>query len=110
MSLTEQGLLAALATVIDPHTGKDFVSTRAVRNVQISGSDVAFDVELGYPAKSLVADYRKQLIAAAKTLPGVENVSANVYTKVQAHAVQRGVQLVPGVKNIIAVASGKAMS
>lgn len=49
MSLTEQGLLAALATVIDPHTGKDFVSTRAVRNVQISGSDVAFDVELGYP-------------------------------------------------------------
>lgn len=107
MSLTEQGLLAALATVIDPHTGKDFVSTRAVRNVQISGSDVAFDVELGYPAKSLVADYRKQLIAAAKTLPGVENVSANVYTKVQAHAVQRGVQLVPGVKNIIAVASGK---
>lgn len=107
MSLTEQGLLAALATVIDPHTGKDFVSTRAVRNVQISGSDVAFDVELGYPAKSLIADYRKQLIAAAKTLPGVENVSANVYTKVQAHAVQRGVQLVPGVKNIIAVASGK---
>ena len=43
MAVTEQGLLAALASVCDPHTGKDFVSTRAVRNVQISGGDVAFD-------------------------------------------------------------------
>ena len=107
MSLTEQGLLAALATVIDQHTGHDFVSSRAVRNVQISGGDVAFDVELGYPAKSVIPAFRKQLIAAAKTVAGVENVSANVYTKVQSHAVQRGVQLLPGVKNIIAVASGK---
>ena len=107
MSLTEQSLLAALASVIDPHTATDFVSTRAVRNVQISGGDVAFDVELGYPAKSIIPELRKQLIAAAKNVAGVENVSANVYTKVQAHAVQRGVQLLPGVKNIIAVASGK---
>ena len=107
MSLTEQSLLAALATVIDPHTGSDFVSSRAVRNVQISGGDVAFDVELGYPAKSVIPAMRQQLIAAVKTVAGVENVSANIYTKVQSHAVQRGVQLLPGVKNIIAVASGK---
>ena len=107
MSLSEQSLLAALANVIDPQTGKDFVSTRAVRNVQISGADVAFDVELGYPAKSLIPALRKSLIDAAKTVAGVDNVSANVYTKVQSHAVQRGVQLLPGVKNIIAVASGK---
>lgn len=107
MSLTEPSLLAALASVNDPHTGTDFVSTRSVRNVQISGGDVAFDVELGYPAKSLIPELRKAFIAAAKTLPGVENVSVNISTKVQAHAVQRGVQLLPGVKNIIAVASGK---
>ena len=43
MALTEQALLAAIAGVQDPHTGKDFVSTRAVRNVQINGGDVAFD-------------------------------------------------------------------
>ena len=107
MSLTEQSLLAALASVIDPHTGQDFVSTRAVRNVQISGGDVAFDVELGYPAKSVIPELRKQLIAAAKTLDGVDNVSANLTVKIKSHAVQRGVQLLPGVKNIIAVASGK---
>ena len=107
MALTEQALLAAIAGVQDPHTGKDFVSTRAVRNVQINGGDVAFDVELGYPAKSLVPELRRQFIAAAKGVAGVENVSVNINTKVIAHAVQRGVQLLPQVKNIIAVASGK---
>jgi len=107
MSVTEQGLLAALSSVQDPHTGKDFVGTRALRNVQISGGDVAFDVEMGYPAKSLVPALRSAFIAAAKSVPGVQNVSVNFSTKVIAHAVQRGVQLLPGVKNIIAVASGK---
>ena len=107
MAVTEQGLLAALAQVCDPHTGKDFVSTRALRNVQISGGDVAFDVELGYPAKSLVPELRRQLVAAARGVPGVENVSVQIATKVVAHAVQRGVQLLPQVKNILAVASGQ---
>ena len=107
MALTEQELLAAIAGVTDPHTGKDFVSTRALRNVQISAGDVAFDVELGYPAKSLVPELRRSLVAAAKGVAGVSNVSVNITTKVIAHAVQRGVQLLPQVKNIIAVASGK---
>ena len=107
MAVTEQGLLAALASVCDPHTGKDFVSTRAVRNVQISGGDVAFDVELGYPAQSLVPELRRQFISAAKGVAGVDNVSVNITTKVVAHAVQRGMPLLSGVKNIIAVASGK---
>ena len=107
MAVTEQGLLAALSSVLDPHTGQDFVSTRALRNVQITGGDVAFDVELGYPAKSLVPELRRSLVAAAKAVAGVENVSVNITTKVVAHAVQRGVQLLPQVKNIIAVASGK---
>ncbi|MDP3229026.1 MAG: iron-sulfur cluster carrier protein ApbC [Acidovorax sp.] len=107
MAVTEQGLLAALSTVLDPHTGKDFVTSRALRNLQITGGDVAFDVELGYPAKSLVPELRRSLVAAAKGVAGVENVSVNITTKVLAHAVQRGVQLLPQVKNIIAVASGK---
>ncbi len=102
-----EALNKALAAVIDPNTGRDFVSSKAIKNVSISGGDVAFDVELGYPAKSQVPAFRKALVAAAKTVAGIENVSANVYFKVSAHAVQRGVQLLPKVKNIVAVASGK---
>jgi ATP-binding protein involved in chromosome partitioning len=104
---TDATLLEALKSVIDPNTGKDFVSGRQVKNLRIEGGDVAFDVELGYPAKSQVPALRKALVAAARTLPGVENVSVNVTTKVIAHAVQRGVPLLPRVKNIVAVASGK---
>ena len=104
---TQDQLLAALATVLDANTGKDFVSSKSIKNLQITGDDVAFDVELGYPAKSQIPAIRKSLIAAAKAAPGVGNVSVNVTVKIASHSVQRGVQLLPNVKNIIAVASGK---
>jgi len=107
MALTPEGLMDALKAVQDPNTGKDFVATRSLKNLQISDGDVSFDLELGYPAKSQHPAMRKALVAAAKTVPGVSNVSVNIVTKVISHAVQRGVQLMPNVKNIIAVASGK---
>jgi len=107
MTVTAQVVLDAIKSVIDPNTGKDFVSTKAVKNLTVSDGDVAFDVELGYPAKSQIAGLRKALIAAAKGVAGVANVSVNVTVNIVAHAVQRGVQLLPRVKNIVAVASGK---
>jgi ATP-binding protein involved in chromosome partitioning len=107
MAVTEQALMDALKSVVDPNTGKDFVATKAIRNLSIQGGDVAFDVELGYPAKSQIPVLRKALVAAARGVPGVDNVSANLSVKIAAHAVQRGVALLPNVKNIVAVASGK---
>ena len=102
-----QAVQEALKTVVDPNTGKDFVSAKQLRNLRAEGGDVSFDVELGYPAKSQIPALRKALIAAARTVAGVENVSVNLSTKIVAHAVQRGVQLINGVRNVIAVASGK---
>ncbi|MDB5730893.1 MAG: hypothetical protein JWQ03_788 [Variovorax sp.] len=107
MSVSEQVLLDALGRVTDPLAGQDFVSTKALRQLSIAGGDVSFSVELGYPAQSQWPALRAALIGAARTVPGVENVSVSFSTKVVSHAVQRGVQLLPGVKNIIAVASGK---
>ena len=107
MTVDQGALLAALQTVIDPNTGKDFVSTKQLKNLQVAGGDVAFDVVLGYPAKSQVPALRQALIAAARTVAGVDNVSANLQWQVIAHSVQRGVPLLPQVKNIVAVASGK---
>jgi ATP-binding protein involved in chromosome partitioning len=107
MPVTETALLDALKAVVDPNTGKDLVSTRLLKNLKIDGGDVAFDVELGYPAKSQIPLLRKALIAAARSVAGVDNVSVNLSSKIIAHAVQRGVQLLPNVKNIVAVASGK---
>lgn len=107
MAVVEQTVIDALKGVIDPNTGRDFVSSKAVKNLTITDGDVAFDVELGYPAKSQIPGFRKELIAAAKSVAGVANVSVNVTTKITAHSVQRGVALLPKVKNIVAVASGK---
>ncbi|MEF7613669.1 iron-sulfur cluster carrier protein ApbC [Aquincola sp. MAHUQ-54] len=106
-SPTETALLEALKSVVDPHTGQDFVATKQLRNLRVDGADVSFDVQLGYPAQSLFPALRKALVAAARAVPGVGNVSVNLSSAVVAHAVQRGVQLLPGVKNVIAVASGK---
>ncbi|MBE0473539.1 iron-sulfur cluster carrier protein ApbC [Rhodoferax sp.] len=107
MSVVEQTVLDALKGVIDPNTGRDFVSSKAVKNLTVTDGDVAFDVTLGYPAKSQIPGFRKELIAAAKSVAGVANVSVNIVTNITAHAVQRGVALLPKVKNIVAVASGK---
>jgi len=107
MSVNESTVLQALAAVVDPNTGRDFVSGKQVRQLRVEGGDVSFDLELGYPARSQHAALRAALVAAARTVPGVGNVSVSITTRITAHAVQRGVQLLPGVKNIIAVASGK---
>lgn len=107
MTITEQSIQAALKAVIDPNTGKDFVASRSAKNIRVTGNDVTLDVELGYPAKSQVEALRAAVVAGLQGISGIGNVSVNVYSTVVAHTVQRGVKLIPGVKNIIAVASGK---
>ncbi len=107
MSITLEAVKAALSTVVDPNTGRDLVSGKSVKNLQLDGADVSFEVELGYPAKSQLDVIRRLAITAVRGVPGVGNVSVNVHSKIVAHAVQRGIKLMSNVKNIIAVASGK---
>ena len=106
MSLSDAAVQETLRKLVDPNTGKDFLSSRAARNIKMSGEDVSLDVELGYPGKSQHEPIRRQVTQALKHA-GARNVTVKVTSKVVAHAVQRGVKLVPGIKNIIAVASGK---
>ena len=105
--ITEQTIQNALRNVLDPNTGRDFVSGRSIKNIKLSGADVTLDVALGYPAKSQLEVLRTLVVAGLQGIPGIGKITANVYSTVVAHAVQRGVKLIPGVKNIIAVASGK---
>ena len=108
MSFTDTEVQSALKSLIDPNTQKDFVSGKSVKNIKIAGADVALDILLGYPAKSVWEEIRVMIEAHLKAvLPKVGKVTVNVSSKVVPHAVQRGVKLVDGVKNIIAVASGK---
>jgi len=106
MPLSEAQVQSTLRGLVDPNTGKDFLSTRSARNIKLAGDDVSLDVELGYPGRSQHEPIRRQITQALKAA-GAASVSVHVASKVVAHAVQRGVKLIPGIKNIIAVASGK---
>ncbi|HET6263677.1 MAG TPA: iron-sulfur cluster carrier protein ApbC [Usitatibacter sp.] len=107
MPLTDKDVLAALSELIDPVTQRNYVESKAVKNVKIEGDRVSLDVALGYPARGVIEKVRAQVSERLRALPGVAQASVNVHSKVVSHAVQRGVKLVPGIKNIIAVASGK---
>src|SRR3954469_1060527 len=107
MAVTQEQIHAALTEIVDPNTGKDFVSTKSARNVKVDGGSVSLDIELGYPARTQVEPIRKLVSAKLRARPGVDAVKIAVTSKIVSHAVQRGVKLVPGVKNIVAVASGK---
>jgi ATP-binding protein involved in chromosome partitioning len=98
---------AALKEVTDPYLKQDLVSAKAIKSIDIDGGKVVIDVVLGYPAKGWQAALAEKLKTAVGALSGVSDTTVNISWKIVAHAVQRGVKPLEGVKNMIAVASGK---
>ena len=107
MAFTEADVQAQLKSLIDTNTGRDFVASKSIRKIEIAGADVTLEVVLGYPARTQYEIIRKQIAEHLRALPGIGRVTVNISHKIIAHAVQRGVKLMPAVKNIIAIASGK---
>lgn len=96
-----------LQTFIDPHNGADLVSAKSVKAITIEGNNVSVKLELGYPAKSYLAQLKTEVEDHLKTLVGIGDVSVEVSVKIVSHAVQQALKPLANVKNIIAVASGK---
>ncbi|PKO51947.1 MAG: iron-sulfur cluster carrier protein ApbC [Betaproteobacteria bacterium HGW-Betaproteobacteria-20] len=107
MALTELNIQNALKTLIDPNTGRDFIISKSAKNIQITGNNISVDIVLGYPAKSVMGDVQTLVENHLKNIDGVENITVNIGSRIVAHKAQQGVTLLPNVKNIIAVASGK---
>jgi ATP-binding protein involved in chromosome partitioning len=107
MSIDRALVDAALAAVTDPNTGRPFSTAKGVRNVTIDGTTVRAEVVLGYPAKTRHEALRALVEGELRKVPGVERAEVAISQSIVAHAVQRGVKLLPNVKNIVAVASGK---
>lgn len=105
--LSREQIETKLKEYIDPFMEKDLIVTKCVRNVMIEGDQVVVDVVLGFPAES----YRQELAAKLKELvesiDGVAKARVNVSVAIEAHSVQKGVKTISGIKNIIAIASGK---
>ena len=106
--ISRQRIFDLLETISDPHTGTSLGEGKSVSEVTVEGSLVEAKLTLGYPARGwhaeLDATARKMITQA---VDGPCEININIETKIVSHEVQKGVTAIPGVRNIIAVASGK---
>ncbi|MGY6276321.1 iron-sulfur cluster carrier protein ApbC [Methylomonas sp. MgM2] len=96
-----------LKSYIDPNVATDLVSAKFVKNIAVDGNDVNIKIELGYPAKSFLPDLKQDLEQKLAVLNGIGKITLDISVNVVAHSVQQTLKPLPGVKNIVAVASGK---
>ncbi|ULU24320.1 iron-sulfur cluster carrier protein ApbC [Dyella terrae] len=94
-----------LGELVDSHTGAPFADT--VRAVGVDGDRVSVDIQLGYPAKGVADAVATRVKQALEADPAIATAAVSVGTRVHAHKVQGTLAPIPGVKNIIVVASGK---
>jgi ATP-binding protein involved in chromosome partitioning len=107
MSLSREQVENALKQVVDPNTGSDLVAAKAVQEISIDQGVVTVGLRLGYPARSWAKELAGQTEEKISALDGVEKATVDVKWEVLSHTVQKGVKPLDGVKNMIAVASGK---
>ena len=104
--ISEAQVLDALRQVYDPDLNRDIVSLGFVKNVKICNGRVAFDIELTTPACPVKDRLKEQAQAAVQSLPAVSQVNVNMTSQTRGRTVLAG-EVLRGVKNIIAIASGK---
>ncbi len=104
---TAEQVEAKLKEFIDPYLETDLASAHCVKNTQVEGSKAIVDIELGFPHQGYEQELKEKLSALLKEIDGIDDTEINVSSKIVIHAVQKGVQPIKGVKNIVAVASGK---
>jgi len=105
-AVTEEQVLGVLKRVQDPDLHKDIVSLGFIRNLKIETGRVSFDLNLTTPACPVKDQMRDQAVALVKGLPGVENVEVKMTSEVK-QAPQLDKTALSGVRNIVAVGSGK---
>ncbi|MDE2593204.1 MAG: iron-sulfur cluster carrier protein ApbC [Burkholderiales bacterium] len=107
LTATESAAQDALRAVLDPLTGQDWVSGRQLKSLRVSDGVATVQIALGYPSRSRWTAYSQLIEQALSQVPGIKQVQVTWDTQIQTHAAPRGQAPLPGVKNLIAVASGK---
>jgi ATP-binding protein involved in chromosome partitioning len=105
--MTKDDVLKALSNVQEPDLGKDLVTLNMIRDLEISGNDVSFTIVLTTPACPMKEHMQNASINAIRILVNKEaNVTVNFTSSTTTVRADKG-SVLPGVKNIIAVVSGK---
>lgn len=107
-AVAPSAILDALKSVVDPDLHQDIVTLGFVKHLDVDGSRVAFTIELTTPACPVKDLMRDQARTAALAVPGVTDVEVTMSASVRAaSASAAGPQMIPGVRNVIAVGAGK---
>lgn len=106
-TVTRAAVEETLSGLIDPNLNADPVSSGCVRAIDIQGDRVSVQLELGYPANLFKAGWAQMLQMRLEQMPGVASAEVKIDTVIQAAKGQGEVPTLAGVKNVIAVASGK---
>jgi ATP-binding protein involved in chromosome partitioning len=106
IEVTEAQVLDALRTVQDPDLNKDLVSLNMIKNIKICEGNLAFQIELTTPACPMKAKIEADCRAALESLPQLTQIKIEMTANVLARRVSGG-KVIPKVKHVIAVASGK---
>ena len=107
MAIDKSQIEAKLAQIIDPNTEADLLSIKAVKSIELDGDGCKIEIELGYPAAGYFEELILQIKNAVSTIDGIGSVDVKVSSQIKSHAVQQNLKPLVGIKNIIAVASGK---
>ena len=97
----------SLREIIDPHVDCDLVASKAVKKLTVDNGQAVIEILLGYPAKGYIDQLVEQVNSTVEAIDGVSKCQVSADFKIAEHKVQKNLDLVPGIKNIIAVASGK---
>jgi len=107
MAVSEKEILGALSKIQDPDLHKDIVSLGFVQNIKVNQSHIALDIVLTTPACPVKDQMREEALRLLKALPGVSKVDVNMTSNVTRGSAEPRENLIPLVKNIIAISSGK---
>jgi len=107
MAIDKSQIKAKLGQIIDPNTETDLVSGKAVKSIELKGDDCQVEIQLGYPAAGYFDELKQEIQTALAGVEGIGQIDVSVSSKIKSHAVQQNLKPLAGIKNIIAVASGK---
>ena len=107
MAIDKSQIEAKLGQVIDPNTETDLVSGKAIKSIELDGNVCRIEIQLGYPAAGYFDELKQEVQTALADVEGIGQIDVAVSSQIKSHAVQQNLKPLVGIKNIIAVASGK---
>ena len=107
MAIEKSDIEAGLGRVVDPNMEADLVSSKSVKSIDAVESGWQISIELGYPAAGYIDELTAMVKSSLDGIEGIGEIGVNITSQIRSHAVQQNLKPMPGIKNIIAVASGK---